>query len=73
MVLSLRCGVIFGFFIETEKTYVESAKLYKSFDMLCANLQSHAQLSYPADHFNDVCLHYYFCSEKQLGLLKDFN
>ena len=33
MALSLRCGVIFGFFIETEKIYVESGKLYKSFDM----------------------------------------
>ena len=33
MALSLRCGVIFGFFIETEKTYVESGKLYKNFDM----------------------------------------
>ena len=38
MVLSLCSGAIFQIFTETRKTYVESAKFDKSFDMICVCL-----------------------------------
>ena len=58
MVLSLCCGTIFGFLTETDKTYVESGKLYNSFDMTKVNIAQlvhysvNQQVFVPTAHIN---------------------